>query len=247
MRADDACRICGANGATTGAAVTSAWPPAACDHGTYFPPTLIEIADLRTLTREVFGPVLHVVRFREGELAQLLDAINATGYGLTHGIHRRASTRPSTSSCARIRAGNIYVNRNIIGAVVGVQPFGGDRLSGTGPKAGGPLYLGASCATHRRCHRDLTRESLPGPTGETNVLSLHPRGRVACVAATVRRRRRRAAASRSERARDAAGRPLELVVDPLAANPDAVLFAGTADDATRLRAALAQRGRPIVP
>jgi delta 1-pyrroline-5-carboxylate dehydrogenase len=98
------------------------------------------IDGLHSLKREVFGPVLHVVHWHRDELPALIDAINATGYALTHGIHTRIDETVE-SILAGIRAGNVYVNRNIIGAVVGVQPFGGHRLSGTGPKAGGPLYL----------------------------------------------------------------------------------------------------------
>jgi RHH-type proline utilization regulon transcriptional repressor/proline dehydrogenase/delta 1-pyrroline-5-carboxylate dehydrogenase len=110
------------------------------DRGSYIPPTLIEIAQLAELEREVFGPVLHVMRYRREELDALIDAINALGYGLTLGVHSRIDeTIALVVSSARV--GNIYVNRNIIGAVVGVQPFGGEGLSGTGPKAGGPLYL----------------------------------------------------------------------------------------------------------
>lgn len=109
-------------------------------HGTFVPPTIIEIGSIAELDREVFGPVLHVIRYRRKEIDGLIDAINATGYGLTFGLHTRLD-QTITRVTSRIKAGNIYVNRNIIGAVVGVQPFGGRDLSGTGPKAGGPLYL----------------------------------------------------------------------------------------------------------
>jgi RHH-type transcriptional regulator, proline utilization regulon repressor / proline dehydrogenase / delta 1-pyrroline-5-carboxylate dehydrogenase len=112
----------------------------ACRHGTFVPPTLIEIRSLSELKREVFGPVLHVLRFRQDQLNQLIDDINATGYALTFGLHSRIDETIERVT-DRIAAGNIYVNRNLIGAVVGVQPFGGHGLSGTGPKAGGPLYL----------------------------------------------------------------------------------------------------------
>src|SRR5205085_9628113 len=88
----------------------------------------------------VFGPVLHVVRYRRNDLDRTVEAINALGYGLTFGLHTRLDETTARVT-SRIRAGNIYVNRNIIGAVVGVQPFGGHGLSGTGPKAGGPHYL----------------------------------------------------------------------------------------------------------
>jgi RHH-type proline utilization regulon transcriptional repressor/proline dehydrogenase/delta 1-pyrroline-5-carboxylate dehydrogenase len=108
--------------------------------GTFVLPTVIEIESISELQREVFGPVLHFVRFKREELDVLLGQINGTGYGLTMGLHTRID-----ETIARVvevaHAGNVYVNRNMVGAVVGVQPFGGEGLSGTGPKAGGPLYL----------------------------------------------------------------------------------------------------------
>ena len=115
--------------------------PAAAEHGTFVAPTIIEIKKLSDLQREVFGPVLHVIRFRRADLDRLIDDINASGYGLTFGLHTRLDETIAHVT-TRIKAGNLYVNRNIIGAVVGVQPFGGRGLSGTGPKAGGPLYIG---------------------------------------------------------------------------------------------------------
>ncbi|WP_026871324.1 trifunctional transcriptional regulator/proline dehydrogenase/L-glutamate gamma-semialdehyde dehydrogenase [Inquilinus limosus] len=114
--------------------------PEAAKHGTFVPPTLIEIDDIAELKREVFGPVLHVLRYRRNRLDRLIGAVNATGYGLTFGVHTRIDETIAHVS-HRAAAGNVYVNRNLIGAVVGVQPFGGHGLSGTGPKAGGPLYL----------------------------------------------------------------------------------------------------------
>ncbi|MES2173491.1 MAG: trifunctional transcriptional regulator/proline dehydrogenase/L-glutamate gamma-semialdehyde dehydrogenase [Pseudomonadota bacterium] len=115
-------------------------PPEAT-HGTFVAPTIIEIESIADLSREVFGPVLHVLRFRRDRLDGLVDQINATGYGLTFGLHTRLDETMARVT-ARVKVGNIYVNRNVIGAIVGVQPFGGCGLSGTGPKAGGPLYLG---------------------------------------------------------------------------------------------------------
>lgn len=109
-------------------------------NGTFIPPTLIELDDVSELTREIFGPVLHVVRYPRDTLPALAEKINAAGYGLTFGIHTRIDETIAQLT-QQIEAGNIYVNRNIVGAVVGVQPFGGEGLSGTGPKAGGPLYL----------------------------------------------------------------------------------------------------------
>jgi RHH-type proline utilization regulon transcriptional repressor/proline dehydrogenase/delta 1-pyrroline-5-carboxylate dehydrogenase len=121
------------------------------DHGTFVAPTIIELRDIADLDREVFGPVLHVIRYRSGEMDALVGAINATGYGLTFGLHTRLDDTIARVS-QRIEAGNLYINRNVIGAVVGVQPFGGRGLSGTGPKAGGPLYLTKLVANP---HKDL--------------------------------------------------------------------------------------------
>ena len=114
--------------------------PEGCAQGTFVPPTLIELDSIDELKREVFGPVLHVVRYRRSQLDKLLEQIRATGYGLTLGIHTRID-ETIAHVISRAHVGNIYVNRNVIGAVVGVQPFGGEGLSGTGPKAGGALYL----------------------------------------------------------------------------------------------------------
>ncbi|MCK0198560.1 trifunctional transcriptional regulator/proline dehydrogenase/L-glutamate gamma-semialdehyde dehydrogenase [Ancylobacter sp. 6x-1] len=131
--------------------------PEECRTGTFVPPTLVEIDDIASLKREVFGPVLHVLRYRRDRLDRLIEAINGTGYGLTFGLHTRIDETIAHVT-ERIEAGNLYVNRNIIGAVVGVQPFGGHGLSGTGPKAGGPLYLQRLLATRPA---DLPLANLP--------------------------------------------------------------------------------------
>lgn len=115
--------------------------------GTFVKPTVIELNDVTDLSKEIFGPVLHVVRYRTNQLPQLLSKINSRGYGLTFGIHTRIDETITTAT-KQIAAGNLYVNRNMVGAVVGVQPFGGEGLSGTGPKAGGPLYLYRLLASH---------------------------------------------------------------------------------------------------
>jgi RHH-type proline utilization regulon transcriptional repressor/proline dehydrogenase/delta 1-pyrroline-5-carboxylate dehydrogenase len=237
--------------------------PAACANGTYFPPTLIEIDAIPDLDREVFGPVLHVLRFPRDTLPHVLDSINATGYGLTHGIETRIDETVELV-CSRIRAGNIYVNRNIVGAVVGVQPFGGEGLSGTGPKAGGPHYL-----------RRLVRErfaapalavagdrgtALPGPTGEVNTLYLRPRGRVACiganevdvatqahVAVALGNTALLARTPWADRIRTALPGASEIVDDPLAAHPDAVLFAGPEDAGRQVRARAAGIEGALIP
>lgn len=112
--------------------------------GHFFAPAMIEIKNLNTLKREVFGPVLHIIRYAAKNLDQVLDEIHQTGYGLTLGIHSRINATVDYIK-NRVAVGNIYVNRNMIGAVVGVQPFGGEGLSGTGPKAGGPYYLPRLC------------------------------------------------------------------------------------------------------
>jgi len=108
--------------------------------GSFFLPRAYELQSLDQLQKEVFGPVLHVIRYRARDLDQVIDAVNNTGYGLTLGIHSRIE-RTVEYIQQRVKVGNCYVNRNMIGAVVGVQPFGGEGLSGTGPKAGGPHYL----------------------------------------------------------------------------------------------------------
>ena len=149
-----------------------------CVHGTFLPPTIIEIDAIADLTHEVFGPVLHVLRFRRDRLDALIDAINATGYGLTFGLHTRLDDTIAHVT-SKVKAGNLYINRNVIGAIVGVQPFGGRGLSGTGPKAGGPLYLGrlatsASDAGLHTDHRDPALETFVewlDAQGETHAAS----------------------------------------------------------------------------
>jgi RHH-type proline utilization regulon transcriptional repressor/proline dehydrogenase/delta 1-pyrroline-5-carboxylate dehydrogenase len=124
------------------------------DEGHFVAPTMVEIRSLADLDREHFGPILHVVRWKSGELDKVIAAINATGYGLTLGLQSRIdTTRVHVEREARV--GNLYVNRNQIGAVVESQPFGGEGLSGTGPKAGGPHYL-ARFATERVTCVDTT-------------------------------------------------------------------------------------------
>jgi RHH-type proline utilization regulon transcriptional repressor/proline dehydrogenase/delta 1-pyrroline-5-carboxylate dehydrogenase len=162
--------------------------PPECARGTFVAPTLVDlggIGGLAHLTREVFGPVLHVVRWKRDELPALVAAINATGYGLTCGIHTRIDETVA-AILARVRAGNVYVNRNIVGAVVGVQPFGGHGLSGTGPKAGGPLYLRRLVRGPSAPAALIAPIGLPGPTGESNRLEFHPRGVVGCIASEER-------------------------------------------------------------
>ncbi|MBE1284926.1 MAG: bifunctional proline dehydrogenase/L-glutamate gamma-semialdehyde dehydrogenase PutA [Rhodobacteraceae bacterium] len=168
------------------------------DGGTFVAPTLIGVPGIAALEQEIFGPVLHVARFKSHELDQVIADINATGYGLTFGLHTRIDDRVQHVTEA-VHAGNIYVNRNQIGAIVGSQPFGGEGLSGTGPKAGGPLYLSRFCAPDRQTaaedwqgvQAELPGEtgtpgrpvttSLPGPTGESNRLTVSARRPLLCM------------------------------------------------------------------
>jgi RHH-type proline utilization regulon transcriptional repressor/proline dehydrogenase/delta 1-pyrroline-5-carboxylate dehydrogenase len=125
-------------------------------HGTFFAPVAYEIDDIAQLGEEVFGPIVHVIRYKAKEIDDVIEAINATGYGLTLGVHSRISSAMDHITGAA-DVGNAYVNRTMIGAVVGVQPFGGNGLSGTGPKAGGPHYL-PRFATEKVVSTDTTRQ-----------------------------------------------------------------------------------------
>jgi len=143
-------------------------PAPAVARGRFFAPLAVEIDSLSVLEREVFGPVVHVVRYRARDLDSLVAAINRLGYGLTLGIHTRIDGLAQRVARS-LRVGNVYINRNMIGAVVGVQPFGGMGLSGTGPKAGGPHYL----------HRMATEQTITTNTaaigGNAGLLSLAAR------------------------------------------------------------------------
>ncbi len=134
--------------------------PESTRRGTFVAPTIIELKKLSDLKREVFGPVLHIIRYKRNGLDKLITDINASGYGLTFGLHTRLDDTIAHVT-ERVRAGNLYVNRNIIGAVVGVQPFGGRGLSGTGPKAGGPMYLRRLVASPTEPLRDASVQSDP--------------------------------------------------------------------------------------
>uniref|UniRef100_UPI0035CAF81F trifunctional transcriptional regulator/proline dehydrogenase/L-glutamate gamma-semialdehyde dehydrogenase n=1 Tax=uncultured Sphingomonas sp. TaxID=158754 RepID=UPI0035CAF81F len=153
--------------------------PQATARGTFIAPTIIELDSIADLKREVFGPVLHVIRYRHDALDALIDSINATGYGLTFGLHTRLDATIAHVT-ARVRAGNLYINRNVIGAVVGVQPFGGCGLSGTGPKAGGPRYLGR--LTRRAPHLPDQQAALPNPALEAFAGWLAASGNAAAAA-----------------------------------------------------------------
>jgi RHH-type proline utilization regulon transcriptional repressor/proline dehydrogenase/delta 1-pyrroline-5-carboxylate dehydrogenase len=153
---------------TRGAGWSHRAPAASGARGRFFAPLAVEVDSLPALEREVFGPIVHIVRYRARDLDSVIGAINALGYGLTLGIHTRIDGLAQRVARA-VRVGNVYINRNMIGAVVGVQPFGGMGLSGTGPKAGGPYYL----------HRLATEQTITTNTaaigGNAGLLSLAAR------------------------------------------------------------------------
>ncbi len=235
----------------------------ALDKGCFVVPTLIELDAVAQLSREVFGPVLHVVRYRRNALPALIAAINATGYGLTFGVHTRIDEM-ALGLAERIQAGNIYVNRNMVGAVVGVQPFGGEGRSGTGPKAGGPLYLsrlfapGSSVTLPAGLPLEAgSAWTLPGPTGEANRYHALARGRVLCIAATpagAACQQQACAATGNQAlfleqgpvgdAEDTHDRVPDTLIDdgPI----DAVLFEGTTQDLLALNQRLAARPGPLM-
>ncbi|MGR3914401.1 MAG: L-glutamate gamma-semialdehyde dehydrogenase [Gammaproteobacteria bacterium] len=145
--------------------IGAAAPRELARRGNFFSPVIIEVGGIADIGGEVFGPVLHIARFASADMERVVDDINAAGYGLTFGIHSRIQSVVARIR-ARIKVGNLYVNRNVIGAVVGAQPFGGERLSGTGPKAGGPNYLRAF-AVERATSIDTTAAG-----GNASLLSL---------------------------------------------------------------------------
>ncbi|NND65654.1 MAG: bifunctional proline dehydrogenase/L-glutamate gamma-semialdehyde dehydrogenase PutA, partial [Gammaproteobacteria bacterium] len=139
--------------------------PTDLNDGWFFPPLLVEIDSIDQLEDEVFGPILHIVRYARKDTEKVIEAINNTGYGLTFGVHSRIDARARWLA-SQVRAGNAYVNRNMIGAVVGVQPFGGCNLSGTGPKAGGPHYL------HRFANEHTYTVNTSAVGGNASLLAL---------------------------------------------------------------------------
>jgi RHH-type proline utilization regulon transcriptional repressor/proline dehydrogenase/delta 1-pyrroline-5-carboxylate dehydrogenase len=176
--------------------------------GTFIPPTVLRVNGINDLAEEIFGPVIHIATFKSEDLDKIVDDINASGFGLTFGMHSRIDDRVD-SVTARLNVGNMYINRNQIGAIVGSQPFGGEGLSGTGPKAGGPAYVKRFTATTPITNATpasepadsaqvqaalntmsatrrprLSSELLPGPTGESNQLSTYGRGTVLCLGPT---------------------------------------------------------------
>ncbi len=178
-------------------------------NGTFVAPTVLKVSGIADLEKEVFGPVMHVATYKAADLDKVVNAINATGFGLTFGMHSRIDDRIEQVT-SQLNVGNMYINRNQIGAIVGSQPFGGEGLSGTGPKAGGPSYVkrfasekslafsmptgpvtdqakiqAAIDKTPRPSRTAISRLQLPGPTGESNVLSTYGRGVFLCLGPTL--------------------------------------------------------------
>jgi len=189
------------NARTRGKVLKELQPP---ECGNLVGPAVIGVKGIREVEREIFGPILHLTTFRVDRIGSVLDDIAESGYGLTFGVHTRIDSRVQ-QVIQRMPVGNIYVNRNQIGAIVGSQPFGGEGLSGTGPKAGGPFYLtrftdpgtgrsqgeptGAIDADTLQARVDSIRYhrearsvlDMPGPTGESNRLSCFPRAPTLCL------------------------------------------------------------------
>jgi RHH-type proline utilization regulon transcriptional repressor/proline dehydrogenase/delta 1-pyrroline-5-carboxylate dehydrogenase len=251
--------------------------------GTFVSPTVIRIGGIEDLHEEIFGPVLHIAAFKSDEIDRIVCQINESGYGLTFGLHTRIDDRVE-QIISQLNVGNMYINRNQIGAIVGSQPFGGEGLSGTGPKAGGPHYVrrfskqpesdkvpvvrGNEVAVKKvqkalqatgKPERIATMSiELPGPTGESNRLSIFPRGTILCLGPT------NEAAMEQARIANAQG-CTTLIVCPGAAGQgtvdgflnrkdlarldgfDAVVLWSTVDDLQQARLALARRTGPLIP
>jgi RHH-type transcriptional regulator, proline utilization regulon repressor / proline dehydrogenase / delta 1-pyrroline-5-carboxylate dehydrogenase len=219
---------------TKGRTVTQAPAPA----GLFVPPTIIEIESIAELPGEVFGPVMHVLRYPRTGLDRMVRAANATGFGLTFGVHSRIDETIDRATDGSA-AGNQYVNRTVIGAVVGVQPFGGHGLSGTGPKAGGPLYVRRLLSECPPLPLEGVARELPGPVGERNTYRLRPKGTILCVAEDAA-----ALQAQFEAVRATGNRASQDVDDPHIA---AALFSGDRDALLTLSRRLAGRDGPIVP
>jgi RHH-type proline utilization regulon transcriptional repressor/proline dehydrogenase/delta 1-pyrroline-5-carboxylate dehydrogenase len=229
------------------------------NHGNFVAPCMIQVDGIQDLKEEIFGPVLHVATFDALELDTVIQTINETGYGLTFGLHTRIENRLDAIA-KQIHCGNIYVNRNQIGAIVGSQPFGGEGLSGTGPKAGGPNYVGRFTrlltdpdATTSHSQTDETNsvcfeEELPGPTGERNLLRLIPRDPLLCAGPTRELAEKQAAAVKALGGRAIISED-DIVPDDLAmaAGFSAVIWWGDTETGHAFSRALARRNGPIIP
>jgi len=234
--------------------------------GIFVAPTILRVDGIADMEREIFGPVLHLCTFKSHELDAVIEAINTTGYGLTFGLHTRIDDRVQ-HVCERIEAGNVYINRNQIGAIVGSQPFGGEGLSGTGPKAGGPNYLPRFSAPDVQStpqtweapqpdlpalpkvpHTPIETLSMPGPTGESNRLTTLPRAALLCMGpgAEASAAQARAVRALGGVAVEATGQipPASLTTGPAYGG---VLWWGDKDTGRMIEQALCERAGPILP
>ncbi len=212
--------------------------------GYFIAPVVIGVDGIKSLEREVFGPVLHLATYRAADLDKVIADVNRTGYGLTFGLHTRIDTRVQ-HVVERVTAGNIYVNRNQIGAVVGSQPFGGEGLSGTGPKAGGPHYL-TRFTKGEDAAKPAEVTDMPGPTGESNRLRHVKRPPLLCLGPDRAQAEAQAAAVRAlgGEARIAEAQPADLEkMDGISG----VLYWGPEAEARAHAEALSRRKGPILP
>lgn len=203
--------------------------------GHYVAPTLVELDGVEQLEQEVFGPILHVVRFPADAMMQTVEAVNAAGYGLTMGLQTRIQSRVED---VRLNAevGNLYINRNQIGAVVGSQPFGGEGLSGTGPKAGGPMYLHSFVTQAREL--PAGEIDMPGPTGEKNQYRWLPKQDLVCLGQ---------AGPITEKARQLGCQVTRVDALPAGELGGVIVEAESGVDLAKVRQSLALRSGPIVP
>ena len=240
------------------------------EEGNFIAPTLIQVSGIEDLEQEIFGPVLHIASFRSDDIGSVVEAINSSGYGLTFGLQTRIDSRVQDLR-DQLQVGNMYVNRNQIGAVVGSQPFGGEGMSGTGPKAGGPNYLprftqkaapehpdnkrepadlNAISAELNKYHTNdpISSQQLPGPTGELNEINYYQRPPLLCLGPGVEAVRQQVLA-----VEQLGGRAIavtgELQPDQLAQLPDfgGLVWWGDKNSAQAYAQALSQLPGAIIP
>ena len=226
--------------------------------GYFIGPKIISVDGINNLKSEIFGPILHIAKFRPEQIPSIIDDINGAGYGLTFGLHTRLDNRVELIS-RRVKVGNIYINRNQTGAVVESQPFGGEGLSGTGPKAGGPRYVkrfttseNSSVKQHQRKNMVACIREVNGPTGESNKTYNYPRGKILCLGpepSDVKKQIRiaqlngcEATLRKSYLKNDESFSYLETLTDI-----QAVAFWGNSWNLKKIRIALSKRHGPIIP
>ncbi|MEM7070334.1 MAG: L-glutamate gamma-semialdehyde dehydrogenase, partial [Pseudomonadota bacterium] len=206
-------------------------------------PTVIALDHINQLEQEIFGPIVHVVRFDINDFDDIIDDINAKGFGLTFAMHSRIDDRVE-KICNRVNVGNIYINRNQIGAVVGSQPFGGVGLSGTGPKAGGPLYLN-SFYKEPVLSEIAQKITMPGPTGESNKWSRSPKPIVLCLGPDEKNAKAQQKMAQKEGCKAILAN--QLTPEDVYAYPDVSTCIYWGDQAQFFRQALAKRQGAIIP